>query len=170
MEKNKLIIRHPTLNELNDIASIIYHGFYDKFSFLFKENVKLGEIIFKYFFSKIYKENTLKRFLIAFQREKIIGAIEIHTKSKLPPLIHIYSLFFLLWKYFGFFKAFKKILVIFFMATEKVERKSTYISLFSVKPDYRNQGVVELPNLEGFGFLIPRPLPQLNEVLHDLQR
>ena len=141
MEKKEIIIRHPTINELNEVSSLLYIGFYDKFSFVFKENTKIGEIIFKNFFLTVYNEQALKRIIVAVQNHRVIGTIEIHTKSKKGPIFKLISLFFLLWKYYGFFKAVKKIFVISFMNIEKVEKKSAYITSFAVKPDLRNQSI-----------------------------
>ena len=82
MEKKEIIIRHPTINELNEVSSLLYIGFYDLFSFIFKENTKIGEIIFKNFFLTVYNEQALKRIIVAVQNHRVIGTIEIHTKSK----------------------------------------------------------------------------------------
>ena len=38
MEKKEIIIRYPTINELNEVSSLLYIVFYDLFSFIFKEN------------------------------------------------------------------------------------------------------------------------------------
>ena len=137
-------IRYPKINELKDLRNLLLIGFYNKFSFLFKEDPKIGEKIYNEYFLSHYKPKDLKTILVAIQNNKIVGMIQIHTRLKIDSIISIKkfpSLFLTLWRNYGFFKTFKKIFVISFMNIDNSKKKSAYISSFTVNLNVRNQGI-----------------------------
>ena len=126
---------------MGDVANILLKSFNDKISFIFPENVDLGEEIFKELMTKYTRKKDLLRFFVAVHEKEILGTLEINTKTKLPSLFEELLIFFIIAKNFGFLKSIKKFVSMMMMIMEFVKKRELHITFVAVKPEARSQNI-----------------------------
>lgn len=134
-------IRHPELDEMGEVANILVKSFNDKISFIFPKNVDLGEEIFRNLIIKYTRKKDLLRFLVAVHDKKILGTMEIRTKTKIPSIFELVLINFVLIKNFGLFKHIKRFLCVIGMLMEFVKKHELYITFIAVKPESRGRHI-----------------------------
>lgn len=139
--KNPITIRNPNLDEMGDVANILVKSFNDKISFIFPENLNLGEEIFKELMTKYMRKKDLLRFFVAVHEKEILGTLEINTKTKIPSLFEELLIFFIITKNFGFLRSIKKFVSLMLMIMEFVKKRELHITFVAVKPEARSQNI-----------------------------
>ena len=139
--KNSVIIRHPFLEEMNIVGELLLISFYDKFSFIFQDNLRLGKKIFDTFFLYNFKKKELKRYLIAVRNKDILGTVELNIKSRYPSISFIFSLLVTLLRYYRWFNFLKKFIAIILLKFEITDKETAHITSLAVKPETRNQKI-----------------------------
>jgi ribosomal protein S18 acetylase RimI-like enzyme len=138
--KKNIEIRHPRIEEMENVANIMLHSFEDKFSHIFRDNTKLGEKLFRMLFSSI-PEAELSRFIIAVRGNEILGMEEIYTRTSIPSTLECLVIFYNLFRIFGLVKSIKKFVSIYLMLIEIVKKDNLFIAVIAVHPDARGQGI-----------------------------
>jgi ribosomal protein S18 acetylase RimI-like enzyme len=138
-----MIIRYPNLSEVEELASVLFSAFYKDFSYLYGTDYEFGRKLFKNFYKKVIREKDLRNFLVVVIDNKIIAAA--HLDFEDPKLISFFPYFlkmnlhfFRSYTKFGFKRAFKIMLGMYWFFFEDFNTNSGYIKLLGVLPEYQN--------------------------------
>jgi ribosomal protein S18 acetylase RimI-like enzyme len=138
-----IIIRHPTLEEIEDIGDILFDAFKDKFSFIFRGDLAFGRYVFRKNFRDYAKPEDLLRMLVAVQDREILGAVDVYFKTSLGFRNGFLEIFVSLWRRGGFIRALRQIIGLLNFRINPVDKMTAYISTVGIKSEYQNQKIGE---------------------------
>ena len=139
--KNSIEIRHPKLEEMDDIAILFLTSFNDIFSHIFQEKIRMGEKIFRKIFISYNTKKDLIHLIVAVRENEILGCIEIHNRTRLPSFLECISFYLIFSQRFGLIKSVKKVISLLLLLTEFVRKKHLYIGTLAIKPEARRSGI-----------------------------
>lgn len=141
MLSNAITIRPIDTSEIAVACNILFQAFYDKFSFMFPNDLEFGRKIYCHLFNAHFKGQEKRRILVAIKDGKMVGVVDIHFKSSFAIDRHLLSTLIILWRRYGLFQAVRNIVALLNLIVNPVEKGTAYISTIAVKPEMQDQKI-----------------------------